>query len=149
MKTFLVPVDFSAVTDKVIDAALELARAFKGSVVLLHIIQPPVVAGGAYALPTEVINEMTTTSRQAALQKLDGRRESFRATGIECHTETGIGAPDDVILQEADKHQADYVLMGSHGHGKLYDLLVGSTASGVIKRAKCGVIIIPPADRPA
>jgi nucleotide-binding universal stress UspA family protein len=43
--------------------------------------------------------------------------------------------------------KADYVIMGSHGHGKLYDFLVGSTASGIIKKATCGVIIVPPTDK--
>lgn len=52
-----------------------------------------------------------------------------------------------VILDEAAKHHADFVIMGSHGHGKLYDFLVGSTASGLIKQARCGVIVIPPPDR--
>ena len=34
--------------------------------------------------------------------------------------------------------------MGSHGHTALYDLLAGSTATGVIKRAPCPVVIMPP-----
>lgn len=147
MKTFLVPVDFSAVTDKVIDAALGFARTMQGRVVLLHIIQPPVIAGGEYALPTEVIDEVVNNNKRTALQKLDGRRESFRKEAIECTVVAEVGAPDRVILDEADKCRADFIIMGSHGHGKLYDFLVGSTASGVIKKAKCGVIVIPPADR--
>jgi len=52
-----------------------------------------------------------------------------------------------LIREAAAKSGADFILMGSHGHGKLYDFLVGSTASGVIKKARCGVIIIPPVDR--
>ncbi|MFZ5496853.1 MAG: universal stress protein [Verrucomicrobiota bacterium] len=143
MKTFLVPVDFSAVTDKVIAAALGFARAFQGKVALLHVIQPPVVAGGEYALPVEVVKEAVSANQRNALQKLDAHKETFRAAGIECTVTTAVGAPDQAILAEAAKTGADYVLMGSHGHGRLYDFLVGSTASGVIKRARCGVIVIP------
>jgi nucleotide-binding universal stress UspA family protein len=33
--------------------------------------------------------------------------------------------------------------MGSHGHGAFYDLLVGSTTQGVLKRATCPVVIVP------
>jgi nucleotide-binding universal stress UspA family protein len=147
MKTFLVPVDFSTVTDKVIDAALTFAGALSGRIVLLHVIQPPVIAGGEHALPADVIDEIVNRNRQTALQKLDGRLESFRSSAIECSVVAEVGPPDRVILDEADKIKADYVIMGSHGHGKLYDFLVGSTASGVIKKAKCGVIVIPPVDR--
>lgn len=147
MKTFLVPVDFSAVTDKVIDAALAFAGAFQSKVVLLHIIQPPVVAGGEYALPAEVLDEVVTNNKRIALQKLDGRLEAFRRAAIDCSVTAEVGAPVAAILAAAEKAHADFVIMGSHGHGKLYDFLVGSTASGVIKKAKCGVIVIPPAER--
>jgi nucleotide-binding universal stress UspA family protein len=147
MKTFLVPVDFSAVTDQVIDAALDFARAFGGGVCLLHVIQPPVVAGGEYTLPAAAVEEVVSNNQRLALQKLDGRRESFRSAGIACSVAVVVGAPDRAILVEAARTAADYVIMGSHGHGKLYDFLVGSTASGVIKQAKCGVIVIPPAER--
>jgi len=147
MKTFLVPVDFSAVTERVIEAALAEARAFRGRVALLHVIQPPVVAGGEYALPVEIVEEAVATNQRSALQKLDGRLESFRAVGVECSAATVIGAPDHAILEEAGRIGADCIIMGSHGHGRLYDFLVGSTASGVIKRAKCAVLVIPPADK--
>jgi len=40
------------------------------------------------------------------------------------------GPPVTSILAEADKVRADFIIMGSHGHGRLYDLFVGSTASG-------------------
>jgi nucleotide-binding universal stress UspA family protein len=147
MKTFLVPVDFSAVTDKVIEAALGFARAFQGRVTLLHIIQPPVVAGGEYTLPAEVMEETVNHHRRIAEARLAGRQELFRQAGVECAADTAVGAPVPLILGTAARTGADYVIMGSHGQGKLYDLLVGSTASGVLKKAGCGVIVIPPADK--
>jgi nucleotide-binding universal stress UspA family protein len=147
MKTFLVPVDFSAVTDKVIEAALGFARAFQGRIALLHVIQPPAVAGGEYTLPAEVVEETVSHNRRIAEARLAGRQEVFRQAGIECTTGIAIGTPVPLILEEAEHTGADYVIMGSHGHGKLYDFLVGSTASGVIKKARCGVIVIPPSDK--
>lgn len=149
MKTFLVPVDLSAVTEKVIEAALEFSRAFQGRIILLHVIQPPVVAGGEYALPAEVIDEAVHNNQQHALAKLTGYEAALRQAGTECGVVTAVGAPVRLILEEAAKTGADYVIMGSHGHGKLYDFLVGSTASGVIKQARCGVIVIPSVDKHA
>ena len=147
MKTFLVPVDFSAVTEKVIEAALAQARAFRGRVVLLHVVQPPVSTGGEYALPVEIVEEAVNTNKRTALQKLDGRLEAFRAAAVECSVATVVGAPDRAIIEEAGKIGADCIIMGSHGHGRLYDFLVGSTASGVMKRARCAVLVIPPSDK--
>ena len=58
-----------------------------------------------------------------------------------------IGAPIQHIVRQAAS--ADYVVMGSHGHTALYDLLVGSTTHGVLMRAKCPVVIVPAAAKPA
>jgi Zn-dependent M28 family amino/carboxypeptidase len=43
----------------------------------------------------------------------------------------------------AEKHDADFIVMGSHGHTAFYDLLVGSTTHGVLMRSKCPVVIVP------
>jgi nucleotide-binding universal stress UspA family protein len=147
MKTFLVPVDFSSITEQLIDSATSFARAFNGKVVLVHIVQAPVIASAEYALPADVIQEAVTVSRNASQKKMTFYTELFQKAGIECSGKTLIGAPVPLILDESAKSGADFILMGSHGHGKLYDFLVGSTASGVIKEARCGVVIMPPEDK--
>lgn len=146
MKTFLVPVDFSAVTDEVIDTAVSFARAFQGRVTLIHVVQPPVVTS-EFALPVEVLQEAMTAGEKAAEKKLESLVQLFRNAGLTCESRVVHGPPVAMIREEAERVKADYVVMGSHGHGKLYDFLVGSTASGVIKKARCGVIIVPPEDR--
>lgn len=143
MKTFLVPVDFSAVTDSVIDTALTFAKSFAGRLVLLHVVQPPVITG-EYSLPVEVLQEAISASEKSALRHFDRYVESGRAAGVEVETVLRHGPPVAVILEEAKRVSADYLVMGSHGHGKLYDLLVGSTSAGIITKARCAVIILPP-----
>jgi nucleotide-binding universal stress UspA family protein len=54
------------------------------------------------------------------------------------------GAPVNRILEQAESLPADYVVLGSHGHTAVYELLVGSTAHGVLKSATCPVIVVPP-----
>jgi len=39
------------------------------------------------------------------------------------------------------------IVMGSHGHGALYELLVGSITQGVLKAAKCPVVVVPAAGK--
>jgi len=146
MKTFLVPVDFSAVSEELIDTAVSFARSFSGKVVLLHIIQPPIITS-EYALPIEAVQESIDASEKAAAAKLAKYAQLFKTASLAVDTAVRQGPPVYGILAEAEKAKADFIIMGSHGHGKLYDLLVGSTASGVIKEAKCGVIIMPPEDR--
>jgi len=142
MKTFLVPIDFSAVTEEVIDTAVSFARAFQGKVTLIHVVQPPVVTS-EFALPVEVLQEAVASGERAAKTKLDTYAEMFRHAGIACEVTVKHGPPVTIIREEAKRVAADYVIMGSHGHGKLYDFLVGSTASGVMKKADYGIVIVP------
>jgi nucleotide-binding universal stress UspA family protein len=147
MKTFLVPVDFSAVSEEIIDTAVTFARSFGGKVVLLHVTQPPIITS-EYALPVEAVQETIQAGEKAAAAKLAAYAEMFHLAGLSVDSIVRQGPPVYAILEEADKAKADFIIMGSHGHGRLYDLFIGSTASGVIKEARCGVIIMPPEDRP-
>ena len=147
MKTFLIPVDFSSVTDAVIDTAVTFARAFDGKVTLLHVVQPPIVTATEYVLPVDIVREATEVGEKAAKTRLATYAKLFSEAGIEHASQTRVGPPGPVILDTAKEISADFIIMGSHGHGKLFDFLVGSTASSVIKRAHCGVVIIPPPDK--
>lgn len=146
MKTFLVSVDFSAVTDAVIDSSISFAKAFAGKVVLLHVVQPPIIVTGEYALPVEVMQEAFNAGAATAKTRIGEVLTVLRKADVDCAEVIRHGPPVETIRAVAAEVAADFIIMGSHGHGKLYDLFIGSTASGVLKKAKCGVIIIPPAD---
>ena len=66
-----------------------------------------------------------------------------RAAQIPVETVQLNGPPVRSILDHAKQVGADYLVMGSHGHTALYDLLVGSTTHGVLLRASCPVVITP------
>lgn len=146
MKTFLVPIDFSAVSEEIIDTAVTFARAFDGKVVLLHTVQSQIITS-EYALPAEALHEAMLAEEKSATVKLAHYAEMFHRADMAVETIVRQGPPVTAILEVAAKVSADYIIMGSHGHGRFYDLLVGSTASGVIKGATCGVIIMPPEEK--
>ena len=52
------------------------------------------------------------------------------------------GTPRDVIVQEAADWKADLIVLGSHGHGRVRQALLGSVATGVAADAVCAVEII-------
>jgi hypothetical protein len=58
-----------------------------------------------------------------------------------------VGDAAEVILEQAAKLSADYVVMGSHRHTALHEFVVGSTTGGVLKRAECPVVVVPPPHR--
>jgi nucleotide-binding universal stress UspA family protein len=47
------------------------------------------------------------------------------------------------VLAQAKRLKADVIVLGSHGHGAVYNLVVGSTANGVLKHAPCPVLVVP------
>lgn len=142
MKTILAPVDFSSVTPQVVDAAVELAQDCGGTVVLLHVASLPAVVGD-YAMPSGSVVDLIAAIEEAADQHLKGLDESLQRRGVDARSIRRTGVAVAEILAEARTLSADYIVIGSHGHTALYDLLVGSTTNAIVKRAPCPVIIVP------
>jgi nucleotide-binding universal stress UspA family protein len=142
VKTILAPIDFSGISDSVVDQASVLARALDGRVVLLNVLQPPVITS-EYGPFLENISEIILVGEKATAKQLAAVQERLTKLGIETETLQFTGAPVPNILKQAEKYEADYIVMGSHGHTAFYDLLVGSTTHGVLLRAHCPVVIVP------
>ena len=144
MKTILAPIDFSSASEGVVEEAVSLARALAGRVVLLTVIQPPVVMT-EYAPLLADIAEVTAAGEKSAAVKLAKIEGDLAEEGIASESIQFVGAPIPHIIEQAKNVAADYIVMGSHGHTALYDLLVGSTTHGVLMRAQCPVVIVPAA----
>jgi nucleotide-binding universal stress UspA family protein len=142
MKTILAPLDFSAVSEAVVNEAAALAQAHGGRVVLLNVVQPPVMLH-EYAALTESIAEITASGEKNAARELAKHEAKLLAASLVTESVQLVGSPISNIVEQAEKFGADYIVMGSHGHTALYDLLVGSTTHGVLLRAKCPVVIVP------
>lgn len=145
MKTILAPLDFSVVTRTVMAQAVALARAVDGRVVLLHVLPraPRRLEGGSPGTESEA--DFLSAIEQAASARLALLQEELRATGVAAHAIRRRGNPGQCIVQQAERLSADYIVIGSHGHTAIYDLIVGSTTTRVLKEASCRVVIIPPA----
>ncbi|MEO6875297.1 MAG: universal stress protein [Opitutaceae bacterium] len=142
MKTILTPVDFSAITETVVAAAAVLARDQKARLVLINITQLPLIAS-EYAPYMENVAEAVTVSERAAAKHLDRFAQRLKADGLVTDTLQVTGDPVSYILKQAAELEADYIVMGSHGHTAMYDLLVGSTTHRVLLKAACPVLVVP------
>jgi nucleotide-binding universal stress UspA family protein len=142
MKTILAPIDFSTATNGVVAAAAALARSFEGRVVLLNVSQPPVVLADGGTFMFDMGDLMDRTAKDS-LAKLERLRDKLTDDFIEADVIQITGHPVTLIIEEARKLKADYIVIGSHGHTAFYDLMVGSTAAGVVKRAPCPVVVVP------
>ena len=82
-------------------------------------------------------------SEKTAATQLSAMQQKYGNPDLSVETRQLTGAPAPLILEEAESCGADYIVMGSHGHTPLYDLLVGTTTHGVLKKARCPVVIVP------
>lgn len=135
--------DLSATTPSVCAAAATLAQDVGGKLIFLHVVQPPVITSD-YGIAIENLEEIVAVSEKTAATQLEALKEKFAKPGLPVETRQLTGAPAPLILEEANECGADYIVMGSHGHTALYDLLVGTTTHGVLKNARCPVVIVPP-----
>lgn len=142
MKTILVPVDFSDVTPQVVNVARSMAAAFDCRIAILHVVEPePDFVGfepGPPSVRVSVAHDFKTERKQ-----LEELKDRLVTEGREVISIAAQGASADTILYEAQKHAAEWIVMGSHGHGALYELLVGSVTHGVMKKARCPVVVVP------
>lgn len=146
MKNILVPVDFSDVTTKVVEVARKFAAAFESHIVLLNVAEPePDFVGFEAGPPT--VRVAVARDFKAERQRLDELKSQLATGTVEVAALHIQGPIVEKILHEAGAQNADLIIIGSHGHGAFYDLLVGSVTQGVIKGARCPVVVVPAANK--
>lgn len=143
MRIVLTPIDFSPATALVLDEAARLADAFAGYVILLHVVRPS-EAVTEYGMDPASLAYLTMAFERAADRRLAEAKRELQRRGVAVQSLRLTGLPALDIIEQAEKLGADYIVLGSHGHTALYDLIVGGTAHAVLKRARCPVIVVPP-----
>jgi nucleotide-binding universal stress UspA family protein len=140
MRAIVCAVDRSDATDHVVRVAQALVTALRGRLVLVH-VAPPTEAPGVSAAPAgqERLREEELADARALLQdvarRLDARDAEQRAE---------LGPPADRIVGIADEENAALVVIGSRGRGDMKSALLGSVSHGVLSRATCPVVVVPP-----
>ena len=144
MKTILVPVDLSPVTARVCDAACALAKLIDARIVLFHAEQlPPAMMNDYYAFDTGQMSEVIAAGKKHSSAKLRELAKKCSKSGQPVKTAQETGGSVATILDQAETLKADYIVIGSHGHTAVYDLLVGGTTHGVLRKARCPVLVVP------
>ena len=140
MKSILAAVDFSPATDSVLSSLADFARALEARVILLNVVQIPMTLVAGQLSVDESAEIMAATERDAS-SRLKVLAERIDLPNVETVVASGY-APDEIV-REASQSEADFIVVGSHGHSSFYEVLVGSTTHGVMRKAQCPVLIIP------
>ena len=160
MKRILVPIDFSDVTQPVIELARQLARGLGAEIHLLHVkelttaARPGTLGYSLAGMPElapmagvpdpgfEAMKE-TLPEDEGQKAKLARWQEEIAQDGIKVTLHEPTGTVAEQILNQADELNVDLIVMSTHGHGAMYNLLVGSATKDVLKHSTRPVLLVP------
>ncbi len=139
--SLLVALDFSPVAERQLETAARLARPDL-PVHLLHVAEPDPSFVGFDAGPASVRDQVAERFREER-ERLQASADRLRGEGFTVNALTVQGPTVETILEQADKLGATLIVVGSHGRGAIFDLVVGSVSAGVIREAKVPVLVVP------
>lgn len=144
-KTFLVATDFSDTAQTALSHGIELARQAKADLHVLHVLEtdfatllPPVDA-----VPDA--ERWVRTARTHAEQLMEEFVAEVSTTEVRVTSEV-LEAPTaaPAILEQAEAHHVDTLILGTHGRRGLRRLVLGSVAEEVARLAQCSVFTVTP-----
>jgi len=138
----LVAIDFSDATDRLLEQIETFAICLQAKVWVIHVAEPdPDFVG--YEVDPISMRDMVAKRYHKEHQAIQAIASTLRETGIETQGLLIQGATIETLLKEAQKLGATLIMMGSHGHGATYQLVMGSVSQGVVKGAHCPVMLVP------
>jgi len=141
-------IDFSDATEAVARQGARVAHTADNRLHLLH------VAGEEPALAGYDKDPMGAHTRDDRAGELLEEHQQLRALADQLEADPAfpglhvvplvvMGPTESTILDEAQRIGAELIVVGSHGHGKLHHLLLGSVSEHVLKHAPEPVLIVP------
>lgn len=135
----LVPVDGSDNSLRALDQALFIAKIAGSTVTAMHVIEsPPTV----YVESQKVLNELMSKFRTESAKILDKCKQIAENSGIKIETVIAEGDAASNITGFANKEGFDVIVIGSRGHGKFKEVVLGSVSNKVLHHVKCSVLIV-------
>jgi len=136
------PSDFSKASGPAFRKALELAKASRAQLIVVHVLTMlPVIPDGyvAASLWEDLERgQRTTAERQLARLVTRAKKAGVRASAALID----IGVTHEQIVRFARAKRADLIVIGTHGRSGLTKALLGSVASRVLATARCPVVTV-------
>lgn len=157
MKNILVAVDFSEGSERLVDQAIELGRELQGKLYVVHVTSDSLQAAyastqfydvaseyiGAPSGDIELARDLCAEEYKREHRALLNISARMRKNGVTAQAVLLKGDAAELILDKAQDLEIDLIMMGSHGHGLLRKMLVGSVTEAILRKAACGVLVIP------
>lgn len=140
VRSILCPVDFSEHSRRALGYARALAAFHRAKLTVLTVIDPLLAQAAAATSDPEYLRDT-----RAELGAFVGEPSPAAAAAWAAvpRLVVTIGHPGDQVLEVAEIHQADLIVMGTQGLGGFRKLVFGSTTERVLRRAAVPVLAVP------
>ena len=157
----LVAIDFSEGLDSILSETRKWAQFTQPHLWLIHVTEPqpdfmgysPDVGFVSDPMAVDVFvgsSQAHQDARDTAARRLREKRYQLQELAETLQTKESVVTPlllegpvVKTILEEATKHEAAMIIVGSHGHGPMHQLLLGSVSEGVLRKSPVPVLVVP------
>jgi manganese transport protein len=133
IKNIAISVDFSNADEPALNKAFELG-GIDTQYTLIHIVETV----GALMYGVEIQDHETTIDEKLLLEY----KEMLSKKGFKIKTELGFGKPNTIIAKIINEGDFDILVMGTHGHTGLKDLLFGTTVDKLRHKISIPLLIV-------
>lgn len=148
MKKILVPTDFSKPAQVAAETAVDIAKRAKAEVVLLHVVEG--ASGSSFNVEGQVSTASGSWEDKLFTMKLIERSkkqlakmaEDLKQNGIRIRQELRLGTPFHGMRTIITEQKVDLVVMGTAGHSKLEEMIIGTNTEKVVRHAHCPVLTV-------
>jgi nucleotide-binding universal stress UspA family protein len=138
----LVAVDLSESTQTIVEKVEEMNKEYPAKVWVLHNAEPEpdFVEFKVDPLAARETLAKKFHNEHRQIQEIANR---LRKAGLDATALLVHGATVETILKEASDLDVDMIVVGTHGRGAMYQLLVGSVSEGILHKSPYPVLVIP------
>ena len=140
MKRILVPTDFSKHAEYALKVAAQIAKKNDGEIILAHILELPTSGNDAVSTAHEIPELMLF--KNAAINKLETIIKADYLDGIKVSKIIQFEMAFDGIVKNGKVHNADLIIMGSHGANGFQEMFIGSNTEKVVRNSEIPVLVI-------
>ena len=138
----LVAVDLSEATEIIVKKAEEIAIALSAKLWIIHNAEPE---PDFVEFVSDPLTARENLSRRfhAEHRQIQEIANRLRKSGLDTTALLVHGPTVEYILKEASELDVDMIVVGSHGRGAMYQLLVGSVSEGILHKSQCPILVVP------
>ncbi len=142
IRRVLHPSDFSRASGAAFAKAVEMAKANRAELLIVHVLAPAVpLAGDGYISP-KVYEDLEASARAWGQKRLNALLAKAKKAGVRAKGLLLDGVPHERIARAAKSKKAGLIVIGTHGRTGLAKFFLGSVAGRVVSTAACPVLTV-------